>query len=47
MKAVFVELPAFSRYRADGKNDMTDLTPRQRKALKAMVKAELGARNAR
>lgn len=60
MKAVFVELPAFERHRAeyldDGafrgpqdllmydKDEMADLTLPQRRALKAMIKAELGAR---
>lgn len=84
MKAVFVELPAFERQRADyldddafrslqkllmkrpeagdlmpdtgglrklrfadarrGKGEMADLTPSQRRAFKAMIKAELEAR---
>jgi hypothetical protein len=44
MKAVFVELPAFARHRAD---EMPDLTPPQRKALKATIKAELEARRER
>lgn len=56
MKAVFVELPAFERYRADYLDDaslralqnalMKDLTPEQRKSLKALLKAELQARRA-
>jgi hypothetical protein len=68
MKAVFVELPAFERHRADYLDDhgfnalqrelmrnpaageviegdeMADLTPQQRKALKAMIKVELDSR---
>ena len=47
MKAVFVELPAFSRYRADyldDKDEMTDLSPDEKKALKHMLKTELEAR---
>ena len=39
MKAVLVELPAIY-----GKDEMSDLTAQQRKALKAMIKAELEAR---
>ncbi|WP_368639602.1 hypothetical protein ABRZ04_11735 [Castellaniella ginsengisoli] len=71
MKAVFVELPAFTRYRADylddegfrglqeamrdggsqfwlftlyDKDEMADLSPDEKKALKGMLKAELRAR---
>lgn len=47
VKAVFVELPAFERHRTDyldDKDEMADLTPKQRKALKAMLKAELESR---
>jgi len=49
MKAVFVELPPFERYRADYLADdafraLQDLLMQQRKALKAMIKAELEAR---
>lgn len=91
MQAVFVELPAFSRHRADylhdtafgelrftdarrgkgkrgglrliyywweagrqfwlytlyDKDEMADLTPQERKALKAMIKAELESRRAK
>ena len=43
MKAVFIELPAFERHRAEYL-EMADLTPQQRKALKAMIKAELDSR---
>jgi len=41
VKAVFVELPAFDRYRVDYLDE-----PEQRKALKAMLKAELDSRRA-
>jgi hypothetical protein len=51
-RAVFVELPALERNRADclddtyDKDEMADLTPQQRKALKAMLKTELESRRA-
>ena len=52
MKAVFVELPAFDRHRAEylsdewlytvyDKDERDDLSPQQRKTLKAMLKPEL------
>ena len=44
MKAVFVELPAFWLYTLYDKDEMADLTPKQRKALKAMLKMELDSR---
>ena len=44
MKAVFVELPAFERHRADYLDDDAFLTSQQRKALKGMIKTELEAR---
>jgi len=43
VKAIFVELPAFALY---DKDEMEALTPKQRKALKEMLKAELEARRA-
>jgi hypothetical protein len=75
MKALFVELPAFERHRAEylddegfsklqdammadpaagdvlftlyGKDEMSDLSPTQRKALKVMVEAEVKSRRTR
>jgi hypothetical protein len=44
MKAIFVELPAFTRYRADYLDEMADLSPNEKKVLKSMLKAELEAR---
>jgi hypothetical protein len=43
MKAVFVELPAFGRHRAEYLDD-EGFSALQRKALKAMIKAELDSR---
>ena len=47
MKAVFVELDVgfqFWLFTLYDKDEMADLIPQQRKALKAMIKAELDAR---
>jgi len=64
MKAIFVELPSFARYRPDylddenwwygrgqfwlftlyGKDEMDDLSSKEKKALREMLKYELESR---
>ena len=41
----WIEGPQFWLYTLYDKDEMADLTPKQRKTLKAMIKAELDARS--